>query len=245
MNQFYLTWLESYKFIKAIQNLSNKISTVSPLCSFQAIWLVMVKMDVLQFDKCHEQEVWDYKLLKLTVLLTICCVKFLWRSWNYKKQIITLIDLNDEWKHSGGAITCKLNIKPIELYSVNVNDLTEFTIYKIYNTKLHSYLKINIIWATSWENLFMPYANNKGADQPAHLRSLISAFVVHYLDSIIPWVSILEISRLYLASVAKQAHLSLNWSKKTRRQVFLWLISHISQALFTDMTKHCSVYFVS
>ena len=22
-------------------------------------------------------------------------------------------------------------------------------------------------WATSWENLFMPYANNKGADQPA------------------------------------------------------------------------------
>ena len=23
------------------------------------------------------------------------------------------------------------------------------------------------LWATSWENLFMPYANNKGADQPA------------------------------------------------------------------------------
>ena len=27
------------------------------------------------------------------------------------------------------------------------------------------------------KNLFMPYANNKGADQPAHPRSLISAFV--------------------------------------------------------------------
>ena len=27
----------------------------------------------------------------------------------------------------------------------------------------------------------MPYANNKGADQPAHLRSLISIFVVHHL----------------------------------------------------------------
>ena len=39
-----------------------------------------------------------------------------------------------------------------------------------------------IIWATSWENLFMPYANNKCADQPAHLRSLISAFVVRCLD---------------------------------------------------------------
>ena len=36
----------------------------------------------------------------------------------------------------------------------------------------------------------MPYANNKGADQPAHPRSLISAFVVRCLDSIIPLVSI-------------------------------------------------------
>ena len=31
-----------------------------------------------------------------------------------------------------------------------------------------------------------PYANNKGADQPAHPCSLISAFVVRFLDSIIP-----------------------------------------------------------
>ena len=31
----------------------------------------------------------------------------------------------------------------------------------------------------------MPYANNKGADQPAHLHSLISTFVVHCLDSMI------------------------------------------------------------
>ena len=28
------------------------------------------------------------------------------------------------------------------------------------------------------KKLFMPYANNKGADQPAHPRSLISTFVV-------------------------------------------------------------------
>ena len=32
----------------------------------------------------------------------------------------------------------------------------------------------------------MPYANNKGADQPAHLRSLISAFVVPCQDRMIP-----------------------------------------------------------
>ena len=30
----------------------------------------------------------------------------------------------------------------------------------------------------------MSYANNKGADQPAHPRSLLSAFVIRCLDSI-------------------------------------------------------------
>ena len=34
------------------------------------------------------------------------------------------------------------------------------------------------------------YANNKGADHPAHPRSLISTFVVRFLDSVIPLVSI-------------------------------------------------------
>ena len=38
-------------------------------------------------------------------------------------------------------------------------------------------------WATSWENLFLSYVNNKSADQPAHPRSLISAFVVRCLNS--------------------------------------------------------------
>ena len=40
------------------------------------------------------------------------------------------------------------------------------------------------IWATPWEHLFMPYANNKCAVQPAYPCSLISAFVVSCLDSI-------------------------------------------------------------
>ena len=42
---------------------------------------------------------------------------------------------------------------------------------------------------------------------------LISAFVVRCLDSIIPLVSISEISSLYLASVAAQAGLSLTLSE--------------------------------
>ena len=42
----------------------------------------------------------------------------------------------------------------------------------------------------------MSYANNKGADQPAHARSLISAFVVRCLDRKISIDSTAEISRL-------------------------------------------------
>ena len=59
----------------------------------------------------------------------------------------------------------------------------------------------------------MPYANNKGADQPALPRSLINAFVVRCLDSIKSLVSISEISSLMLASVAEQASLSLTLSE--------------------------------
>ena len=59
----------------------------------------------------------------------------------------------------------------------------------------------------------MSYANNKDADQPAHPRSLISAFVVHCLDSVMSLVSVTKISNLMLASVAEQASLSLTWSE--------------------------------
>ena len=65
-----------------------------------------------------------------------------------------------------------------------------------------------IIWATSWENLFLQCVNNKGADQPAHSCSLISVFVVCCLGSKMIQVSISEISNLYLGSVAVQARSS-------------------------------------
>ena len=58
----------------------------------------------------------------------------------------------------------------------------------------------------------MPYANNKDADQPVHLHSLFSVFIIRSLDSIMSLVSISEISSLWLASVAAQASLNLTWS---------------------------------
>ena len=42
----------------------------------------------------------------------------------------------------------------------------------------------------------MPYANNKGADQPAHTLSLISTFVVRCLDGIMSILAKSKISRL-------------------------------------------------
>ena len=59
----------------------------------------------------------------------------------------------------------------------------------------------------------MSYANNKGADQPAHPRSLISAFAFHCLDSVMTLVSVTKILCLMLASVAEQAGSSLTWSE--------------------------------
>ena len=70
------------------------------------------------------------------------------------------------------------------------------------------------------------HANNKGADQPAHPRSLISDFVVRCLDSIISPHSIAEISRLKLASVAAQAGLCLAESE-TPEDTFCRVVAHM------------------
>ena len=73
------------------------------------------------------------------------------------------------------------------------------------------------IWAISWENLLMPYENNKDADP----RSLISAFVVRCMNSIISLVSTFAMS--WLACFCSWAGWFVSYLvKKSRRQVFLW-----------------------
>ena len=46
-------------------------------------------------------------------------------------------------------------------------------------------LEIAIIWALSRQNLSSGFANNKGADQPAHPRRLISVYVIRLQESIV------------------------------------------------------------
>ena len=67
------------------------------------------------------------------------------------------------------------------------------SVWRVYRIWLKKRLHI---WATPCENLFLPYANNKGADQPAHPRCLSSAFVFRCLDRTISLVSISEIPSL-------------------------------------------------
>ena len=70
------------------------------------------------------------------------------------------------------------------------------------------------IIATSWENLFMPYTNNKGADQTAHPQSLISAFVVRFLDCLIHILAKSKtLKALASLCIAEQAGLSLTLSQ--------------------------------
>ena len=49
------------------------------------------------------------------------------------------------------------------------------------------------------KNLSLGFANNKGADHPAHPPSLISAFVIHLFESTICKLATIEIS-FFLAS---------------------------------------------
>ena len=83
----------------------------------------------------------------------------------------------------------------------------------------------------------MPYASDKGADQPAHSHSLISAFVVHCFDSMITILAKSKISRLYLVSVAEQIGLSQPWWHTTedrfsrdKAQIIMWWVPTQIQA---------------
>ena len=68
------------------------------------------------------------------------------------------------------------------------------------------------IWASTRESLTLLNANNKGADQPAHLRSLVSAFVIRFLESKNTTLATSKISIFLLVYVAEQTGLRLTQS---------------------------------
>ena len=76
----------------------------------------------------------------------------------------------------------------------------------------------------------MSYANDNGTVQPAHMRSLISAFVVRCLDSVMSLASVTKISSLMVVAVAEQAGLSLTWWE-TPKDTFSHAEARVIQAV--------------
>ena len=74
---------------------------------------------------------------------------------------------------------------------IKANTMEILTFYD--NIKLAD-IEVHLNLSQAIRKCLMPYANNKGADQPAHPRCLISAFAIRCQDRIIPLVYISEIS---------------------------------------------------
>ena len=91
----------------------------------------------------------------------------------------------------------------------------------------------------------MPYANKKGADQPAHPCSLISTFVIHCLDSMICKLALSKVSRFQKVSVAEQAGLNLTWSKsqKTHFRVMTLRLILVYACLSQFLGSLCYIKF--
>ena len=92
------------------------------------------------------------------------------------------------------------------------------------------------------------FANIKGSGQPAHPRSLISAFVIRLLESIISRLATFEISIFKLASVTEQTVL-ISLCRKPRRQVYIAQIESVqcfcSAQIESDTTRRwLSVAFI-
>ena len=172
------------------------------LCSSDTINFIMLypMTKVYGFFYLHSWKVMYYsKIAKLQNFMTM---KMSRRMTKLTKWPVPLartqisLGIHPVWSES---LLCSLYVvyDPMLVHTDSKAGYYDFVVRWLNSFNLLSRLwKIIIIWATAWENLFMLYANNKGADQPAPPHSLISTFVVRCLDSIISLVSILAISCL-------------------------------------------------
>ena len=77
------------------------------------------------------------------------------------------------------------------------------------------------------------FANNKGADQPGHLCSLISAFVIYFLENISK-LARSKISIFQLVSVAEQAGLGMVLEETPK---ICFLVSRPKYCVFSPREK--------
>ena len=81
--------------------------------------------------------------------------------------------------------------------------------YSVYYFRAARRVLHHIYLALTQENLSLVFGNNKGADQTVHLGSLISAFVIRLLESILSKLATSQFSILLLVFVVEEMGLSL------------------------------------
>ena len=82
--------------------------------------------------------------------------------------------------------------------------LSALTVHTLTSSVTHL---LSIFWPQREKTCLRGFVNNTGADQPAHPRSLISAFVIRFLESIICKLAAGESSIFQLVSVVEETGL--------------------------------------
>ena len=97
-------------------------------------------------------------------------------------------------------------------------------------------------WAGHMKTCLMSYGNTKGADQPAHLRSLISTIVVRCLESMI---CILAISKVPASFCSWAGWFESFLVQNPRRHIFAWCASIILGSVHAShiMISHTGMFF--
>ena len=100
-------------------------------------------------------------------------------------------------------------------------------------------------WAMSRENLFYSICEQQRHDQPAHLRSLISVFVVCCLDSIILTLAKSKHFKTLASDCSWAGWFESNLVANPRRQVFSWRGSNMAeqhQSLKSVIAHYSTMY---
>ena len=88
---------------------------------------------------------------------------------------------------------------------IHVPQREKTCLWGLQTTKAQTSLPIHAVWMG--ENLSSGFANNKGADQPVHPCSLVSAFFIHLLESIISKLHTREITPVHIMPICSYMRL--------------------------------------
>ena len=111
------------------------------------------------------------------------CNMFLWYKYATGSLALMTISINFHSQAIWVYLQAEYILKGYNCVKCTKYETCEFCTGRSLASWWQGGLGFNIILASTQETLTLLLANNKGADQPAHLHSMISAFVSCYLKS--------------------------------------------------------------